>query len=178
MKTILLDVDGVLRNIADTILKINRELYGGSPYLTHGDLRPYHLHEIMPNVKDINGTFFKKHAMEVFRLSPIENIYNINAVNRMYEKNKIFIVTHQYKDNEQYTIDWLRLHNVNYHKIFFTSDKTTVEGDYLVDDSIEHLNAVRIKREVIPIAYAQPWNEKWNGKRIKTLVELERIVEG
>lgn len=171
-KTLLLDVDGVLRNTVDPVLKIYKRDFDIHSHAEHDDVKTYSMQSVCPRVSDLAVKFFYpgKYAKEIFSTGkPYEK--NISStIKKISKKFNIHIVTHQYMGNESITIDWLIKHDIYYDNITFSSDKTVVRGDYIIDDKTSNLIDINLKcHGVIPIAYDQPWNKDWIGKRIKTL---------
>jgi len=166
-KTIKMDVDGVLRNMVQPLLDITNAIYNNA--YTHDDVKKWVFNESLnPDVK--YEKFFNSHAVELFQEAPLYNPNTRMLLEQLNRQYKIHIVTHQWKGNEKYTINWLEEHGIPYDGLTFVKDKTRVFGHYLVDDAIHNLKA---EVESTPIVFDQPWNQISTFDRV---VDLEDLV--
>ena len=60
--------------------------------------------------------------------------------------------------------------------MIFTKDKSEYNGDLLLDDCTENLARVKEIGNSYPIAFDRPWNQDWNGARVKNHQEFIDFV--
>lgn len=128
---IVLDVDGVIRNILPAVLECHNK---SVPFpITVKDIKKYDL-DFLGDKK----AFFIKHAERIFRNSPAypESISAVKVLQKLYE---IKFVSAQYEENWDYTIDWFVNHKLPNNLLYFAIDKSRVECDVIVDDCPDNL---------------------------------------
>lgn len=162
MKTVKLDIDGVLRNLDTTMLPIYNEMFG--EHLTEEDIREYNLEKSYTRLVDVGENvfdfFFVKHANEVLGESePYENA--AKAVELLIQKNyKITIVSYQPTDiAKKATVGWLAKNKIRYNELVFTekSSKRHVVRDIIVDDCPKYINE---SLEPTKIVIDRPYNRR------------------
>lgn len=70
--------------------------------------------------------------------------------------------------SERNTAEWLAEHDVAYEALTFTSDKTTVAGDLLLDDWIVNYRAVSAAGTAVPVLMHQMWNADEDARRVRS----------
>lgn len=70
------------------------------------------------------------------------------------------------------TIKWLESYSIPHDGLFFTSRKTDVRGDVLIDDCIDHLEAARAIG-MRAVCVDAGWNQQWDGERVQCISELK-----
>lgn len=78
--------------------------------------------------------------------------------------------------SEANTAEWLAEHGVAYDAITFTSDKTTVAGDLLLDDWIVNYRAVQRAGTAVPVLMHQPWNADERARRVRSWDQFVGLV--
>lgn len=80
--------------------------------------------------------------------------------------------------SEEATLAWLDKHDLPYHTITFTADKTSVHVDHMVDDKPENYAALR-QAGVDVWLFSRPWNDNVLGaKRVYSLIQYAGVVNG
>ena len=79
--------------------------------------------------------------------------------------------------SQRNTTSWLDEHRVSYDAITFTSDKTSVAGDLLLDDWIVNYRAVERAQTAVPVLMHQRWNAGEAARRVRSWEEFTRLVE-
>jgi len=173
MKTILVDVDEVLRDMVNEVLKIYNSFYGTS--FTKNDITEYDMRTVLTEIKDIKQ-YFCEFAKEVF-LNSKSFKNSSKAVQDIKDLGyHIRIVTKQFRGTELYTLGWLLKHNINYDSVVFTDDKSWVKGDIIVDDCIDHIKSSKCKTKFL---MKRPWNKKyWNEyQTVSSMTEVFKILK-
>jgi 5'(3')-deoxyribonucleotidase len=158
---LLLDIDGVQRNLVSTILKIYQREYDPESTVRFEDIKDFNLNLFLPKLPgDVRDVMFKKHAEEVFAYAqPFEESV-ADVVKQLQEKYFVHMVTHQFPGNESYAFQWLTTYGVPYDAISFVGDKRLIKGSLLIDDGPHNLDALLSdNREVVCIE--RPWNASW-----------------
>lgn len=166
-KTLILDVDGVLRDIVSRTMEIYRRDIEPGNNTRYDEIDTYDM-RVLPKLGNTRQFFSGKYARDIFCDSfPYE--HNIGMiVQDLSRKYNIHIVTNQFLGNENYTLKWLNKYNIKYDAITFTADKSLVTGDVMVDDYWKNLESFNGRR----ILFHQPYNKNYNFERIKSLKEL------
>jgi 5'(3')-deoxyribonucleotidase len=104
------------------------------------------------------------------------------VVDRLAKRHEIIVLTARHhglnglkRQVVNDTVDWLAKENIKYHDICFVSKKDNVIADYLLDDAAHHLRD--FSKVGIAVAYDTPYNKTWNGLRVYTWEEFERLIE-
>jgi len=175
---LLIDVDGVLRDIVSQIINIYKSHFDPSADIHHDDINLWYMNSFFPKAPDIINTFFIEYAQDVFEHAlPYPGA--VGAMRRLYERHHIHIVTNQFPGNEIYTLNWLSNWNIPYHDITFTGDKTQVIGDILLDDKLETIEAITqssIPNVGFAVLMSRPWNRGWTGITVNDIKEFELFV--
>lgn len=128
---LILDVDGVIRNILPAIL----ECYNKTAVfpVSKTDLKQYDLDFITDK-----KAFFIEHGERIFRNSPMfpETKSALEII--LHEFNVVF-ATSQFEENEGYTVDWFENHGLPTENISFTWNKKIHNGDIFIDDCPDNL---------------------------------------
>ena len=159
-KDILLDVDGVIRDIITTSIKTYKELYNPYCNLEHGVITTYNFKNHMPLITNINKFFLQNKSQIFLNAEPYSEALEFVDFLKMAGHN-IHIVTNQFRGAEDSTLKWLKKYNVPYDSLHFTKNKNTVNGDLLIDDCIDNL--VIADKKVV--CFDQPWNQEWKGNK-------------
>lgn len=72
------------------------------------------------------------------------------------------------------TVNWLDKNNIFYHDICFVSKKDCINADILLDDAAHNLEHFSVNG--VGIAYDTPYNQMWNGLRVKKWKEFEKLI--
>lgn len=186
-KILVLDLDNTLRDISTQMCKVyNRYVgYANGSLMSPCDIKEYDINKSMPELKkhvsaiDLKKFMFIKNAREVFYLAPImqktEHDYPKAYLSELQRYYRIIIATWQFTDtNKMYAIDWLNNNNIPYDDIIFTSDKSWIECDVMVDDNIDFLRNSAAKRKFL---FSQPYNEQYGDEfeRISSIKELYKF---
>ena len=157
-----LDVDGVIRDIAHTVLQIYKEFHDSRSTVTEEDIKQHNLTTFLPLIKSSEDFFVNHHEQIFYNAKPYNGAKNL-VVALKDRNHTINIVTSQYKGTEISTLEWLLEHNIEYDSIIFTNNKNIVEGDLLIDDNIKNLSECNKKYK---ICFARPWNTEYSGLRV------------
>ena len=162
--TIKIDMDGVIRDIIPTMLKIYNEECDGQ--LTANDIADYNVNTSFPNVitkknKLATDFFFVDKAEDIFRYSPMCNGAK-EAINMLHRAgHRIVICTWQFTHEAKvYTLEFLKANEIYYDDICFTKEKDLIKSDVIVDDNPEFLKADNSEKKIcIDAAYNNDYKE-------------------
>lgn len=181
-KTIKLDIDGVLRNMADPMVKIYNETFGTN--MTSDDIFTYDVQKAFPKLGcDAFKFFFTDHALETIINAPIYDGAK-EAVDILRSHGyKVVIVSYQPNLSAKIeTLNWLSRHNIEYDGISFTNkpSKSIIHCDIIIDDNVDYLTEVESEYKVcIDQAYNKGADKmwlSWNGCRVKSLLEFAKLL--
>lgn len=177
---IKIDVDGVIRNINETMCKMYNDLFDEN--LTVEDMFDYDVEKVFNKVKEKLGMtavdyFFDWSARSIFLNSePYAGVRE--AIQKLRDAgHKVVIVTWQFSlQNKYYTLLFFEKNKIPYDDICFTRDKWMIQGDWLIDDNPEFIEDERDKSKKILIN--MPYNKKVIPflKRANNLQEAVDII--
>ena len=177
---IKIDVDGVIRNINETMCKKYNDLFDEN--LTVNDIFDYDVEKVFKRIKDEFGMddvdyFFNWVARDVFlHSSPYDSVRE--AIEKLRKAgHKVVIVTWQFSlQNKYYTLMFFEKNKIPYDDICFTKDKWMIQGDWLIDDNPEFITDERDKSRKIMIN--MPYNKdcKFFCTKAKDLQQAVDII--
>jgi 5'(3')-deoxyribonucleotidase len=181
-----IDVDGVLRDFCDGLLKVVREEY---PHYMKDDFVEINDWKLANNFNcektDLQEIYWYKYADKIMGNSnpiygAIEQMYNLFewADNN---NHSVVCVTSQKPHARHYTLSWLGKYGLNFDTVYFRKgwQKWMVDVDYLIDDSPNNFdNWVRGRgMQEGFILMDRPYNQHIKSNyRIKELKEVVDIV--
>ena len=172
---IKIDVDGVIRNMFDSMCDVYNNEFNES--LSVNDIFDYDVDVVFHRIKEelgINAAefFFEQHAKELFLDSKPYNGVKEAIEKLMRNGHKVIIVTWQYTlENKLYTLMFLDKNNIPYDDICFTKDKWMIKSDWIIDDNPEFITDKREKSHKMLIK--MPYNKglRFEGLREKSLIK-------
>ena len=177
MKTVAVDVDGVLRDFVTALHNKITEVHGVIPINTSGSSY-YNLSSIFFTLDD---NYLNRFYLEAY---PKECLYDarpyIGALDFMEwlskQDVKIIIITAQVnKVVQRYTKKWLEKYNIKYDKLIFTSNKQDIDFDVIIEDSpIIIKKLVNAKRDYIVMN--RFYNKGAVGNRVNNYKELKEKI--
>ena len=177
---IKIDIDGVLRNILNTMCDIyNKEFCTN---IKEDDVEVYYVDNFFTLIKErlgISGIkfFFEDNGFRIFRCSkPYDGVRD--AMNKLHEMgHKIVIVSFQRSyENMVDTLEWLNSNNIYYDDICFTKNKDIVKADIMVDDNPEFLYQITDNCQAVLID--MPYNKNCGDfKRCKSFCDFVNNLE-
>jgi len=179
-----IDIDGVARDLVGRLIEVYKKHYGDLE-IDYDDITEYGLHKFFPIGDYIYDFMWLEHVDEVVAQAPaIRGIRRfIGDLRELHDDDiKVFLVSHQPPTAFLPTAQW-----IEQHRLFREVDgvillkgglaksieKSEFDLDILIDDSTENLKEFR-EHGGIAIAFAQPWNQDWDGPRYSS---FDRIVE-
>lgn len=174
-KTILFDVDGVIRDIIPPILAIYKREYDSGSNYKRDDITEHSIEKFMPGLRGCDmKDFFVKHATEIFGTSKVTP-YAKETMLKLIRDYNLHIVTNQFRGAEGVTVDWLQKNDIPYDSLHFTGKKYQVRGDLLVDDLPSNLQQYLPYGKIV--CYDQPWNKNYlYVPRARNMTELEQVI--
>jgi len=174
MSKIILDIDGVVRDIHTPICKIYQREYNNNSNIKLSDIKQYDLQPTFPLITN-KEEFFRVHAEEIFYQSKPYNKYDVVSIMRLMNNNTVHFVSSQLNGVEYLTENWLKLNGFPYDSLTFSSDKAIIGGNICLDDCIDNLIKVQNKG-IYPVCFSRPWNNNWYGSKIKDFKEFIDFV--
>lgn len=168
-KKLILDVDGVKRNVISPILSDYNKRFNEN--IQYSDITSFDFAPILNKLEDPYKFYFEDKAFEVFELSSAYEKNISHLVNTLSQKYYIHIVSDQKPSNEKYTVNWLNKQNIYFDDLTFTANKIDIESDLIIDDKPSTLIMFKEANKQA-ICYDQPWNSEVDVKRISTLEEF------
>ena len=178
MKTVGIDVDGVLRNFHKQLLLVARIL---NPKLKVTDnFSDYWLQDAIDlSREELRQICHHSHSHQVFVDAPSYEsnvLFLIELMKRLPDYEWVAITAAGSYNNEHLTYKWFGKHELNFRRVIFTSgDKKPKEKiDILVDDSVENYQAWYKRRGTNEgfLLMDRPWNQDCDANRIYNLGDL------
>lgn len=177
-----IDIDDV---ITDTFITMKRYI---DKYDDNSDIHS-HIEEVMRGEMPTQGikNFFTENIINIMKSAKIKKDASEVIQELLNEGNQIFIITARgemkFKGSEQVTLQYLKLHNINYTKILFNSfEKSTICKNYnidvMVDDSIKYCLEIE-KENMRSILFTSIVNKSSNTtvKRVNNWRELKNEID-
>lgn len=177
---IKIDVDGVIRNINETLCRLYNDLFNEN--LTSENILDYDVDKTFKRIHQELGLsacdyFFDLSSKEVFlNSSPYDGVREA-ILDLKQSGHKVVIVTWQYSlENKYNTLLFLQKNKIPYDDICFTRDKWMIQGDWLIDDSPEFI--CNKKERAKKILVNMPYNKDidYDGIRANNLKEAVNII--
>jgi len=135
-KKLILDIDGVIRDIIPQIVWVYN-IYYAVGKVTESNITEWDLSKCLPLIKDTKR-FFIENGIEIFVHSePFPE--TLSALDILKREFDTVLVSHQYEEIRHYTDVWLERHKIDI-PVIYTADKNQVTGDIIVDDYYKHLD--------------------------------------
>jgi len=164
LKRVIIDTDDVIREFVPTLIKVYKQYY---PHDVLYEINTWTLSKHFPIGEDIYKFFAKEHIAEIFYEAPLMR-HAREFLNKLKKDKDIFIIlatSQKSLECRAVTMQWYLKHKIPHNDIVFTEDKSTINGDYLIDDSPNQLARALTKgMQVIP--FTQPWNIEWQLRYI------------
>jgi len=169
-KDVLLDVDGIIRDMVTTSIQIYKEFYNVRDRTKYNDIKVYDMSVAMPGITDFYK-FFTEHGSYIFgEAKPYKGA--IEFVKQLDEIANIHIVTNQVKGTEKHTLRWIEQWKIPYNSLHFAKNKNIVKGDYLIDDYTNNLEGF----SGTPVCLTRPWNSDYEGVKFDTFSEIIKYI--
>lgn len=158
---IKIDVDGVIRNINETLCRLYNDLFNEN--LTPDDMFDYDVEKVFNKIQEEMGVtacdyFFDLSSKEIFLNSKPYDGVREAILDLRRAGHKVVIVTWQFSlENKCNTLLFLKNNKIPYDDICFTRDKWMIQGDWLIDDNPEFITDEREKSRKIMIR--MPYNK-------------------
>ncbi len=177
MKTVILDLDGCVRNFVKVYTDIFKEQY---PEKTHLIKRidSFGLQLYFPQTKQETIDFmYKEHVSEIFdtRAELYDERDPQLLKDFMAAGNSIQIGTMQPAGTEIHTLNFIRDRQIPYDVLAFTKNKNVLDGEFIIEDSYDNLVSAR-EHGKVAICIDHTWNRTWDGYRVHNLREAFDLV--
>jgi hypothetical protein len=102
---------------------------------------------------------------------------SVKVLTRLKKKHTINIVTSRSAGMDPDLQSLVRmdtslwLNSIPHHNLIFTKTKYMIPG-LLLDDNVDHLRSVGNA-----VCFDKPWNQDWEGNRVKSWLEFEKYVK-
>jgi len=178
LKTVGIDVDGVIRNFHRQLLLVARIT---NPKLkVTENFSDYWLKDAIDlSREELRQICHFSHPSQVFVDAPSyeDNVlFLIELMTRVPDYEFVAITASGGYDNEHLTYKWLGKHELNFRRVIFTNgDRKAKENiDILVDDSVANYKAWCTERGTKKgfLLMDRPWNRDCDADRIKNLGDL------
>jgi len=173
MKTINVDIDGVLRYFLAAAHKAIREVYPDRSPETIDDSKEWGMETHYPLIpkKELLSFLFNTAAEKVFwtYAEPFEGAKAFVTKLQKHYGYKVILNTHQNSKTFKYTIEWLQQYKIPYDYLIYSrgEDKHITSG-ILIDDKFDNCNPET------DLLFTRPSNKtlEYAGTRVKNYQEV------
>ena len=159
---IKIDMDGVIRDIIPTMLKIYNEEFKQN--MSVDEITEYNVNSSFIDIISKTGKlatdyFFIDNAEEIFTKSNLCNSAK-EAIDMLHRAgHKIIICTwQQTHESKIYTLNYLNDNNIYYDDICFTKEKELIKSDVMIDDNSDFLKSDLSEKKICIDA---PYNREY-----------------
>lgn len=172
MIKVALDFDNVLADTMSAWIKIYNKKY--SKVIEKSDIIKWKFWSLLKIQREEAYEIFGLVWANWEELHPTEENIGLK-IDKLNASCELDIVTSAQGDVK----DWLKLNDVKYNNLIYTSEKAKLDYDIFIDDSPDE--ALKIsKNERLCFLYDQPWNSNIRGRkiaRVRNLVEATELVK-
>ena len=166
------DVDGVLRNLIDSLNvyweKKNEEA------LRFETVDGWNIERYYQGGKDVRKFLFDSTWTEAIYKEALPYSDNCDDLDKIPEEHRVHIITANWGKLFEYTKEWLDNHSIGYDLLISSNSKTECEFDILIDDKPTTIeDCWRVGK--CGILMDRPWNKQYRLPRINRINELEQI---
>lgn len=169
-----IDVDGVLRMFADSLVCVYQRKFGSEGVVPIKDWNEYPLHNYFPIGRGIYTFFTHIEPIDIYHNAKTYPQAKLFTERLTRDGHDVYIVSKQ--PNllaEELTKMWLDKNKIHYNRTIFTDDKSSIrELDILLDDCTDNLKIVDKVGKTLPVCFDRPWNRDWEGARVYSFGEF------
>jgi len=169
---VLIDLDGVVRDFVGSLTKVYKYHYPDHEVLPIVSRR---LEDFFP-IGDRIYKFVKSEQIEKIMADAEAYPGALEALDKWKEKFEIVVVTSQPDFSRASTYLWIGRNDIPTNEVHVTYFKSEIDGYALLDDFIDNLVEFQSTGR-LAVCFDQPWNQEWDGPRVKTVDEFFRLVE-
>lgn len=180
IKTILCDIDEVVNNLIEELLRKYNEKYNDK--LTLDDITEWEIKKFLkPECKNIFEEFCSDEFLYSLKLQPKAK----EVIKKLMGKYNFYFVSSKSPGHVEVTDKWLKCHFEEYDStmLVICKDKHLVHGDILIDDCLG--NFTTDNNKVSPVKYNlifdKPWNRSYSEDNVRTYRvhdwgEIEKLI--
>ena len=168
-----IDIDGVLRDFCGALIAQYKIDFPGHRV---GFINQWELEHFFPIGKEIYEYAFNTRAQEIFEDAD-EFVGAMAFLKHLKEAgHHVALISSQPNTKIIHTVNWITAHGAVYDSLVFTWEKGLFNYDILLDDAEKNLKNARDNGRRA-VCFDQPYNENWDGERVKTYQEFLEIVD-
>ena len=176
---IAIDVDGVLRNLIDTLNvywdKKNEDVLRFETVDGCKIQRYYQRYVDNGELLDVEKFLFGSSWTREIWLTALPYSDNCDDLDKIPMEHEVVILTSQRnQDMNLWTVDWLNRNRIRYDEYICRDDKWNEKFDLLVDDKPTTVEQCWIQGKAA-FLMDRPWNQQYRLPRINRINELEQI---
>lgn len=170
-RTVLIDVDGVLRDFIGSLSEVYRREYPDHAIKTVDSRKLEDFYPIGRGIYEFMDRTFAREILEDAPAFPGA----VAALHDWEDTFEIVIASSQPPEGRYPTLSWLGKHRVPANQIHFTFHKHLLDGFALLDDFTDNLDNFAATGR-LAVCFDQPWNRHWPGPRVGTVEEFFWLV--
>jgi 5'(3')-deoxyribonucleotidase len=169
---VLIDLDGVIRDFVGSLIRVYNRVH---PEHQVQPVNSRQLENFFPIGEDIYR-FMEPGLIEEIMQNAQPYPEALEALNRWKNEYEIVLVTAQPENIKASTYIWIGKYNLPTNEVHITFEKSTVNGVALLDDFTDNLQEFADSGR-LAVCLDQPWNQQWQGKRVKTVDEFFYLIQ-
>ncbi len=168
---VLIDLDGVVRDFIGSLVRAYKRQYPNHEILPINSRR---LEDFFPIGPDIYK-FTEPGAIEKIIEDAPAYPGALEALSEWNEEFDIVIVSAQPEMSKSSTFVWVGKSGIPTNEVHITYDKSAIDGIALLDDYVDNLQEFE-QTNRLAVCLDQPWNQEWNGPRVKSVSEFFQFI--
>jgi 5'(3')-deoxyribonucleotidase len=169
---ILIDLDGVIRDFVGSLIRVYNRLHPEHQVKPVNSRQLEDFFPIGPGIYRFMEPGLIEEIMQEAKPYPGA----VEALNCWKNEYEIVVVTAQPDIIKASTYIWIGKYNLPTNEVHMTYEKSKVAGVALLDDFTDNLQEFADDGR-LAVCLDQPWNQQWQGKRVKTVDEFFRLIQ-
>lgn len=172
-----LDVDGVIRNFAESLIEVYQQTYPMHEVTPVEEWNEYPLHNYFPVGKGIYKFFQHEKPYPIYMNAPMYSGAQ-QFFKALTDKHEVTILSKQPNSiAETYTTSWLKVNKLHPGRLIYTNDKHKHLFDFVLEDCTDNLEAITHSCSAVAVCLDRPWNQDWKGLRVYNYEEFLRLLD-
>lgn len=169
---VLIDLDGVVRDFVGSLIRVYNRVHPEHQVQLVNSRQLEDFFPIGPAIYRFMEPGFVEEIIQDARPYPGA----LEALKGWKNEYEIVVVTSQPDVIKASTYIWIGKHDLPTNEVHITYQKSEVAGLALLDDFTDNLQEFADSGR-LAVCLDQPWNQQWQGLRVKTVDEFFQLIQ-
>ena len=169
---VLIDLDGVIRDFVGSLIRVYNRVHPEHQVQPINSRQLEDFFPIGPGIYRFMEPGLVEEIMQDVQPYPEA----LEALHRWKNEYEIVVVTAQPDMIKASTYIWIGKYDLPTNEVHITYQKSEVRGAALLDDFPDNLQEFADSGR-LAVCLDQPWNQQWQGKRVKTVDEFFYLIQ-